>query len=128
MKRNSGNEMVYSMDYSENERLLIRVLEYETDRRGKHPELQTEEGELGYGPRTARLTPWLRKPHTIRKPNTFKLANAFLVIMHADDSADTLKMAFTEFYDNAKLDELDLTYKNGKLGSRPILEVLANDL
>jgi hypothetical protein len=45
------------MEYSENERLLIRVLEHETDCMAKHPELQTEECELGYGPRTARFTP-----------------------------------------------------------------------
>jgi hypothetical protein len=45
------------MEYSENERLLIRVFEYETDCMVKHPELQTEECELGYGPRTARFTP-----------------------------------------------------------------------
>jgi hypothetical protein len=45
-----------------------------------------------------------------------------------DNSADISKMAFTEFYDNAELDEHDLTGKNGKLGSFQILEILANDL
>jgi hypothetical protein len=120
--------MVYSMNYSENECLLIRVLEYEIDRRVKYPELQTEEAELDCGPRAARLTPSPRKPHTLRKPSTVNLANGFLLIMHTNNSADNLKMAFTEFYDNAKLDELDLTGKNGKLGSLQVLEILVKEL
>jgi hypothetical protein len=48
--------MVYSIDCSENERLLIRVLTYEADRMAKHYEFQTEESELDYSPRTARST------------------------------------------------------------------------
>jgi hypothetical protein len=57
-----------------------------------------------------------------------KLANAFLVDMHANSSADTLKMAFTNFYDDDELDELGLTRKKGKLYSLPTLDILVDYL
>jgi hypothetical protein len=57
-----------------------------------------------------------------------KLANAFLVDMHANSSTDTLKMAFTNFYDDDELDELGLTRKKGKLYSLPTLDILVDYL
>jgi hypothetical protein len=57
-----------------------------------------------------------------------KLANAFLVDMHANSSTDTLKMAFTNFYDDDELDELGLTRKKGKLYSLPTPGILVDYL
>jgi hypothetical protein len=119
-RRNSEGLMIHHLYYSENERLLVRILKYEAERVRGIPKLRTAKGDLGFVARNmAAATPSPSKPSPSKRSTTVvrKLGKMHLIVRNiADREFD--KFPFTELYDPSALEELDLNGSEGKLSPR----------
>jgi hypothetical protein len=113
-KRNSEGLMIYHLYYSENERLLVRILKYEAEHIRNIKQLRTLEGEMDYVARTAASpskTSLSKRSYILMR----KLAKSNLCVRSHEDKSILVKIPFTKLYAESALKELNVNGTKGKL-------------